>query len=38
MTKQLTNQIVKILDEAKVGAITIEELCRKHGISTGNLL
>ena len=35
MTKRIKeNQIVKILDEAKTGAITIEELCRKHGIST----
>lgn len=28
------NHIVKILDEAKTGAMTIEELCRKHCIST----
>ena len=35
MTKRINeNQIVKILDEAKTGAMTIEELCRKHGIST----
>jgi putative transposase len=35
MTKRTNeNQIVKILDEAKTGAMTIEELCRKHGIST----
>ena len=35
MTKRINeNQIVKILDEAKTGAVTIEELCRKHGIST----
>jgi len=35
MTKRINeNQIVKILDEAKTGAMRIEELCRKHGIST----
>ncbi len=35
MTKRINeNQIIKILDEAKTGAMTIEELCRKHGIST----
>lgn len=35
MTKRINeNQIVKILDEAKAGAMTIEELCRKHGILT----
>jgi putative transposase len=35
MTKRINeNQIVKILDEAKTGAMTIEGLCRKHGIST----
>ena len=35
MTKRINeNQIVKILDEAKAGAMTTEELCRKHGIST----
>jgi putative transposase len=35
MTKRINeNQIVKILDEAKTGVMTIEELCRKHGIST----
>ncbi len=35
MTKRINeNQVVKILDEAKTGAMTIEELCRKHGIST----
>lgn len=35
MTKRVNeNQIVKILDEAKSGELTIEELCRKHGIST----
>ncbi len=34
MTKRINeSQIVKILDEAKTGAMTIEELCRKHGIS-----
>ena len=35
MTKRINeNQIVKILDEAKTGVMTIEKLCRKHGIST----
>lgn len=35
MTKRINeNQIVRILDEPKIGAMTIEELCRKHGIST----
>ena len=34
MTKRINeNQIVKILDEAKAGAMTIEELCRKHDIA-----
>lgn len=34
MTKRINeNQIVKILEEAKVGIISIDELCRKYGIS-----
>jgi putative transposase len=30
-------QIIAVLQEAQAGA-TIEELCRRHGISQGNLL
>ena len=34
MTKSLKeHQIVQILEEAKMGALSIDDLCRKHGIS-----
>jgi putative transposase len=34
MTKRINeHQIVKILDEARSGELTVDELCRKHSIS-----